>query len=137
MIIDAEKAIIGRVATTAAKQALLGEEVHIVNCEKAIIIGAPKKIAERGREKRRLGQPNQGPYIQTQPFRYVRRIVRGMLPYDKPRGKTAYEKVKCYESVPSQFKDKKLIKIKHAGGDTLPTRKHITIEKLCKEIKER
>ena len=137
MIIDAENSIIGRVATAVAKKALMGEEVHVVNCEKAIISGDAQKIAEKIRERRRLGQPNQGPYIQTQPFRYVRRVIRGMLPYSKPRGREAFSRVKCYESVPDMFKEEKLEKIKNTGHEKLPTTKYITIAKLCNDIRER
>ena len=39
MIINAENLILGRMTTYAAKKALQGEEVDIVNCEKAIITG--------------------------------------------------------------------------------------------------
>ena len=37
--IDADNLILGRMATTAAKSALAGENVVIVNCEKAIVTG--------------------------------------------------------------------------------------------------
>ena len=37
MIIDATELIVGRFATVAAKKALLGERIDIINCEKAII----------------------------------------------------------------------------------------------------
>ena len=39
MIINADNLVLGRMAAIAAKQALLGEDVRIVNCEKAIITG--------------------------------------------------------------------------------------------------
>ena len=44
MIIDANNLILGRMATFIAKQALLGEDIKIVNCEKAVITGDRKEI---------------------------------------------------------------------------------------------
>ena len=42
MIIDGDGAVAGRLASTAAKTLLKGEDVIIVNAEKAIITGEPK-----------------------------------------------------------------------------------------------
>ena len=137
IVIDAENSIIGRTATRAAKLALLGNEVHIVNCEKAVILGDAKKTAEKIRARRRLGQPTQGPFIQTQPFKYVRRIVRGMLPYSKPRGRAAYARVKCYESIPEALAQEKAIKVEEADKNTRAIIKYITIAQLCRDIRER
>jgi len=39
MIIDATNLIAGRLATFVAKKALLGEEIEIVNSEKAVLTG--------------------------------------------------------------------------------------------------
>ena len=43
-VIDAENAILGRLASYVAKQVLKGEEIVIVNSEKAIITGNKKNI---------------------------------------------------------------------------------------------
>ncbi len=37
MIIDANNMILGRLASFAAKKALLGEKIDVINCEKAVI----------------------------------------------------------------------------------------------------
>ena len=44
MIIDANNLILGRLGTYAAKKALLGEKIDIVNCESCVITGNRKKI---------------------------------------------------------------------------------------------
>ncbi len=44
IIINAENGSFGRVASFAAKQALLGNEVTVVNSEKAIITGNKKML---------------------------------------------------------------------------------------------
>ena len=43
-IIDASGLILGRLASYAAKLALSGEKITVVNCEKAVISGARKKL---------------------------------------------------------------------------------------------
>ena len=40
LIIDAKEAVVGRVAAYAAKQAMLGKEVKVINAEKAIMSGS-------------------------------------------------------------------------------------------------
>ena len=37
MIIDAKNLVLGRMATVVAKEALLGEKIDIINCEKAVV----------------------------------------------------------------------------------------------------
>ena len=51
-VIDGTNAVLGRLASYAAKQALLGEEIVIVNCEKVIITGNRQNILEDFRDKR-------------------------------------------------------------------------------------
>ena len=41
-IIDGKGAILGRLASYAAKQALKGEEIVVLNCEEVIITGNKK-----------------------------------------------------------------------------------------------
>ena len=89
MIINAIDLILGRVATVAAKKALMGENVEIVNCEKAIMTGNKKDILERYKTKRAMGQVYHGPYILRRPDMFVKRAIRGMLPYKQDKGKKA------------------------------------------------
>ncbi|MBU4242076.1 MAG: 50S ribosomal protein L13, partial [Nanoarchaeota archaeon] len=62
MIIDATNTIMGRVAATAAKKALEGEKVDIINSEKAIISGKRSTVVARFRQQRNRGGPYHGPY---------------------------------------------------------------------------
>ena len=63
-VIDATGLVLGRMATDVAKRAKNGETVHIVNAEKAIIVGASKEaIQERYRFKREVGTARKGPFF--------------------------------------------------------------------------
>ena len=132
--IDAGECIVGRVATYAAKNALLGNTVNIFNCEKAIITGNPVVVREKYYHRIfKTGQPNKGPFISRMPDRFVRRIVRGMVDNKKGRGKAAFDRIMCYIGVPSDFKDRKLEKVAK-GVDELSSSKYQTIEVLCKSF---
>ena len=63
MIIDATDLILGRIGTVAAKNALLGEKIHVVNCEKAIMTGRKKTTIARYRQFLAMGQPQKGPFV--------------------------------------------------------------------------
>jgi len=110
-IIDGKDAILGRLASYVAKQALKGEEFVILNCEQIIITGNRKDIKEKFLEKRgRVGSSQKGPKISKSNEKIVKRTIRGMLPdHRKGRGREAYKKIKCYVGVPKEFEDKKRI----------------------------
>ena len=119
-IIDATGLVLGRMATDVAKRAKNGEDVHIVNAEKAIITGSSKKaIQARYTFKREVGTARKGPYFPREPHMLVKRTVRGMLPYQKSDGRAAYQRVRAYIGVPREL----------AGQDT------ITIEKAHREAR--
>jgi large subunit ribosomal protein L13 len=133
IIIDATDAILGRLATYAAKQALLGEEVNVINSEKAVVSGAKKEVLAKFRQKFARGVPSKGPFVHRHPERLVRRTIRGMLPYKVPRGAAAYKKVMCYVGEPENFKGKETKSI--AGTKAkLPNTKYVTILEISKNI---
>src|SRR3989338_9409615 len=107
MIVNAENLIVGRMITVVAKKALLGEKIDIVNCEKAIITGTKREVFEKYKAKANIGGPFKGPFLPKMPDRFLRRIVRGMLPYKQYKGKEAFKRIMCYNSIPDSLKDKK------------------------------
>ncbi len=134
MIIDAKNAIVGRLGTIVAKKALLGEEVIIVNAEKAIITGKPELVIDKYYNATQRGNPFKGPFISRAPDRLLRRMIRGMLPYKKPRGKEAYKRIKCYIGVPEEFKDKEIKVFKEALFNEEKFVKHVTLLEISRKI---
>lgn len=116
-IIDGNHAILGRVASFAAKQALYGEDVAIVNCENLVITGNKEFVKEEFERKRgKHGTSQKGPIQSKNPERIVKRVVRGMLPNHRwGRGKAAIKKIKCYVGVPKMFEKEKKIKMEAKG----------------------
>jgi large subunit ribosomal protein L13 len=135
IVIDATNLIVGRIATFAAKQALLGENVDIVNCENAIMSGDKKIVFAKYKHRDNIGGPHWGPFFPKQADRFIRRAVRGMLPYKKARGEEAFKKVMCWLGVPEQFSSQKPVTIKEADASKLPNTKYIKVSELMDYLK--
>lgn len=111
IIIDATNAILGRLASYAAKQSLLGKEVIIINCDEAVITGSRKNIINHYIEYRtRGGTSLKGPFFPKNPERIVKRTIRGMLSYKQGRGRAAFKRILCYSDAPKEYADAKKIK---------------------------
>ena len=116
-VIDGSEHIMGRLATHVAKQILQGEEVIVVNAEKIVITGRKEQILEDYKARRDRGVAGRnrfGPYYPRMPDRMFQRTVRGMVPYQQPKGRTAIKKLKVYIGVPKEMKDAELMKVEKA-----------------------
>jgi large subunit ribosomal protein L13 len=130
IIIDAENSIRGRIASRAAKEALAGNEVVIINSEKALISGRPAQIIADFKVLRAMNtiKPKQGPFASRSTEKMMKRTIRGMLPdYRVGRGSQALKRIKCYNGVPEEFKKEKALKL-----ETKMPAKTITIADLSK-----
>lgn len=130
-IIDASSATLGRLSTNVAKRLLNGEEVAIVNTEKAIISGKKPAIKNRYKQKREVGTYRKGPFFPRTPERIVKRTVRGMIPYQTPHGRAAFKRLKCYVGIPKEFEGKKTESIKEAEKQPVD---FVTIEELSRYL---
>lgn len=137
MIIDGTNMILGRLATFAARKALEGEKVVIVNAEKVIISGKKSNIMAQYEEKVDRGNRLKGPYFPRQPDRLVRRTIRGMLPYKQERGRLAFKRIMCYMGVPNQFKDQAVEKVDQAEFSRLKTVNFMRIERISELVGNR
>jgi large subunit ribosomal protein L13 len=134
IVIDANDLLVGRMATFAAKKALMGETVRIINCEKAYISGSKKQIVANVKDKREMGTHTTGPFYPRYPDRMVKRIIRGMLPYKKTRGKEAFKRIVCYIGTPEEMKKEKAISVESAHISKLPNIKFMEIKTLSKYL---
>lgn len=100
IIVDVDGAVLGRVGSFVAKELLKGNHVSVINSEKIIISGKKELIVERIRQKRRMGVGGslKGPTYIRKSDRLLKRMIRGMLPWDKAKGREAYKKLRCYVS---------------------------------------
>src|SRR3989344_2492061 len=115
MIIDANNLIAGRLATHVAKRAILGENIEIVNAENAVITGKKKDILTKYNQRKQRGMPKTGPFFYTREDLFLRRLIRGMLPFSQEKGRAAYKKIKCYIGVPDKLKNTQFETIENAS----------------------
>lgn len=137
MIIDAKDLILGRMASSVAKRLLEGERVAIVNAEQAVISGRRKltfDVYDAWLEVGSIVNPRKGPFHMRKPNELVRLVVRGMLPFDRPRGREAYRRLKVYMGVPAEFKGKELESLPNARIERLGTRRFIRLGELSKHL---
>ena len=135
MIIDGTNLILGRLASYAAKRALEGENVIIVNSELVVISGRKENTISIYREKVNRGNPLKGPYFPKMADRLVRRTIRGMLPYKHARGKQAFERVMCYLGVPEKYRNEKIQILDDLNFNKLKTARFIRIGDMIKLLK--
>ncbi|MBU5689529.1 MAG: 50S ribosomal protein L13 [Candidatus Aenigmatarchaeota archaeon] len=128
-VYDATGKILGRLATVVAKQAIKGEQIHIVNCEKAIIVGDPEFTKKKYKQRIERGDPHHGPFYPKTPTGIVKRAIRGMIDYKKPTGRAALKRIKVWIGLPEEFKNK--IQELNTKGINDITSKYITIGDLA------
>ena len=109
--VDATDRIAGRLSSKVAKLLLKGEEVMIFNAEKSVISGPPEYSFRLFKERVERGDPYHGPFYPKKADRMLKRMVRGMIPYKKPKGRDAFKRLKVFNSVPEEFKDVKFADI--------------------------
>jgi large subunit ribosomal protein L13 len=132
-IIDAKGLILGRMSSIVAKRLLQGESIVVLNAEKAAISGKRLQIVQEAKTFLEVGHPRKGPYHPRRPDRIVRRTIRGMLPWKKPKGKQAYKRLKVYLGAPKEFDGKEIQTILDASAEKLKS-PYITVGELAKEI---
>jgi len=106
IVIDASDAVLGRVASYAAKQSLLGKRI-IIN--------------EYNIARRRGGRSLNGPHFPKNSERIMKRTVRGMLSYTQQRGLDALKRIICYCNIPKEYESSNKISLaKEVKAKTMP-----------------
>ena len=135
-VVDASNLILGRMASYVAKRALDGKNIVVINAERAVISGTKERVVARAKLKlktRTLGNLEKSPTHPRKPDGYVRRVIRGMLPWKKTGGKNAFHRVKVYIGTPSEYQDRPATKVADASASRLRV-PYITIAQLSGEI---
>lgn len=115
IVIDGKGAVLGRLASYAAKEAMKGEEVSVVNCEEIIITGNKKDIRQDFEHRKKwVGSTQKGPKNSLIPEKIVKKTIRGMLPNARHggRGRDAIKRVRCYNGIPRELESAKKVHLK-------------------------
>lgn len=107
-VLDASGQVMGRFASVVAKRLLRGEEIQVVNAEKVLITGGRSSLIEEYRIKKNMGSTasrmrGKGPYYPKRADRILQRVIRGMLPYQRPHGRAAFKRLRVYMGVPREI----------------------------------
>ena len=135
LIIDGENCVLGRMSAKVAKELIKGETVRIVNADKIIITGSPKATIAKYRQRIKLHDPAKPEKSRKTPRRpdlFVKRIIRGMIPYKSRNGLAAYRRLMVYIGIPKEFEGK-TVKIAESKSITTDY-KYIKIDELCKNL---
>ncbi len=133
VIVNAEGLILGRMCSKIAKRLLNGEEVIIVNAEKAVLSGRRKSKVAEAKQFLEVGAPERGPFHYRRPDRIVLKTVRGMLPVKQAKGKNAIARLRVFMGIPKELKDQKTETVKDASSAKLKG-PQLTLSELAKEI---
>ncbi len=107
IVVDATDHIAGRLASNVAKLLLQGNRVSIVNCEKIMISGSRSSIIKEYRDFLKISSilhPKHGPFHPRRPDTIITRMIRGMLPREKPSGIAAHKRLRAYIGTPKELK---------------------------------
>lgn len=126
-IINADNLLLGRLASIVAKRVINGEEIAIVNVEKAIISGSRAHVLGKYHEKRNRGSVEGGPFYPRRPDDIMKRTIRGMIPYKTGPGAEALRRVKAYVGVPDEFAGQEMESIDEAHRNRLNKPMYVTL----------
>merc|ERR1711862_140383 len=116
VVVDCRGHLLGRLASTLAKEILNGQRVVCVRTEDINISGSlyrnKIKYAEF-RRKRMNSNPKTGPLHYRSPSKILWRTIRGMVPHKTARGAAALDRLKSFEGIPHPYDRKKRMVIPH------------------------
>ena len=107
MVVDGTNLIAGRLASNVAKLLRKGNRVSIVNCDKIMMSGRKAKIIGEYEDFLKIHSiihPQHGPFHPRRPDTIMKRMIRGMLPTEKPSRKTDLARLRTYIGVPREVK---------------------------------
>jgi large subunit ribosomal protein L13 len=117
IVVDATDHVAGRLSSQVAKLLIKGNRVSIVNCDKIMISGTRSNIISEYREFLEINSINHwkhGPKHPRRPDTIMKKMIRGMLPKEKPSGKEAHKRLRTYIGSPKEVKSLKKIKFEKA-----------------------
>ncbi len=140
-VIDGTGHVAGRLASIIAKRLLNGETIVVVNAEKIVITGKKNRVLgkflKRISEWRTYYNPEKrGPKYPKTPDRIFKRMVRGMLPHKKPRGREALRRLRVYVGVPREYVDAEMERVEDAvfRNEFCP---YVTLGQIYEEIAQK
>lgn len=136
IVVDGTNLIAGRVCSNVAKLLRNGNRVSIINCEKIMISGKKSSIVGEYEDFLKISSiihPRHGPFHPRRPDTIIKRMIRGMLPKEKPSKKTDLARLRTYIGVPNEVKGLERIQFDNSKITKVPSR-YTTMAELSRYI---
>ncbi|MCS7116775.1 MAG: 50S ribosomal protein L13 [Nitrososphaerota archaeon] len=136
IVVDAQYSICGRLASHVAKLLLQGNRVIVVNAEKSLISGNRRSVINEWLKKLEISsvvQPKYGPFHPRNPARILTRMIRGMVPRRKNKGREALKRLRVYVGVPKKYESMEKITFEDAKAKK-PLSYYVMLSDLASEL---
>ncbi|AET40149.1 60S ribosomal protein uL13 Ecym_5394 [Eremothecium cymbalariae DBVPG len=139
VVVDGKGHLLGRLASTVAKQLLNGQKIVVVRAEALNVSGELFRNKLKYHDylrKATIFNKTRGPFHFRAPSRIFYKAVRGMIAHKTARGKAALERLKVFEGVPPPYDKKKRVVVPQALRvlRLKPGRKYTTLGKLSTTV---
>jgi large subunit ribosomal protein L13 len=128
--------VAGRLASRVAGELLSGRRIVVLNAEKAVVSGNRISVLRAWQSRLELSSrvnPINGPIHPRRPDNILRRMVRGMVPKTKTKGKMAMGRLRVYMGVPDAYNGLSTSKFDDAlASKPLPL--YVTLGEIAKNI---
>lgn len=135
VVFNADGLVLGRLSSHIAKRLREGEEIVVINAEKAVVSGRRAQLLAFYKHRMTRGESQskaKGPFYPRTSDQMLKRTVRGMLEYKKPSGRAAYKRLTVYIGVPKEFKAAKAETFEEARKPHLE--KYVLLGDIAKEM---
>merc|ERR1712224_1022901 len=112
VVIDCRQHLLGRLASTLAKELLNGQHIVCVRCEDIAMSGSifrRKIVYGEFKRKTMNSNPRRGHIHYRSPSKILWRTIRGMVPHKTARGAAALDRLKTFEGIPHPYDAKKRV----------------------------
>lgn len=136
VFVDASDHIAGRLASILAKELISGKRIVVLNADKALVSGRSSSVFRQWQARLEIYShvnPIYGPIHPRRPDNILRRMVRGMVPKTKTKGRDAMSRLRVYIGVPERYSAVKTSKFEDALARR-PIPQYTTIAEISKNI---
>lgn len=136
MVVDASGQIAGRLSSSVAKLLLEGNRVVVVNAEKALISGRRRSVVDEWLRRLEISSavhPKYGPFHPRSPHTILSRMIRGMTPRRKAKGREALKRLRVYAGTPDEYRSLEKKTFEDAKA-TKPEAFYVRLGELAKAI---
>lgn len=134
--IDATDHIAGRLCSEVAKLLLSGKRVILVNAERALISGNRASVIREWKERLDISSrvnPLYGPIHYRRPDNIIRRMIRGMVPRTKAKGRLAMKRLRVYIGIPEELKSVNFSSLEYSKAKRA-TSLYVSVADIAKEL---